>query len=255
MSPKLSMPENRDERMFDGRRGAVSLTFDDGTANQLAKAIPPLDARNLKGTFYLNPRDRLIKDFFQYWKAVAAAGHEIGNHTLSHPCPSAITGARGLEDMSLDEVEADIISAQERLVSLAPHQDEWTFAYPCYATYVGKGVDRTSYVPVVARHFAGGRAGGEYGFANRPGLMDYAALAGTPVERLSGAETIELISRLTSEGQWVILIFHDIGEGVLPFREGDYLDLLDFLAASDDDIQTAPVIDIVRLSRRNHDIL
>jgi peptidoglycan/xylan/chitin deacetylase (PgdA/CDA1 family) len=40
----------------DGRLGAVSLTFDDGAASQLRRAVPALNEAGLQGTFYLNPR-------------------------------------------------------------------------------------------------------------------------------------------------------------------------------------------------------
>ncbi|MGA7304475.1 MAG: polysaccharide deacetylase family protein [Rhodothermales bacterium] len=244
------MPEHDEERIFDGRRGAVSLTFDDGTANQLEKAIPPLDERDLRGTFYLNPRDRIMKQALSDWQAVAACGHEIGNHTLSHPCPSAITGGRGLEDMTIDELEADILAAQGQLQTIAPHQKVWTFAYPCYSTYVGRGAGRQSYVPVVARHFLAGRAGGEYGFSNRPDLLDPAALIGTPVERLTARETIELIQRLTGQGQWLVLVFHDIDGEVLSFAQDDYLVVLDFLAHNRDELLTASLVDVATLVAR-----
>jgi len=241
------MSDRGGERIFTGRRGAVSLTFDDGTANQLVNAVPPLEERELRGTFYLNPSDRLMNEALGAWQAVAARGHEIGNHTLTHPCPSAITGGRGLEDMTLEQVEADIAAARERLETVAPRQEKWTFAYPCYSTYVGKGTERKSYVPVVARYFTAGRAGGEYGFSNRPGLLDLAALVGTPVERLTAGDTIGLVSRLTSEGQWVILVYHDIDEGVLPVRRENYLGVLDYLAGARDRILTAPVVEIASL--------
>jgi len=237
------MPENDAGGHFAGRLGAVSLTFDDGTANQLANAIPPLDERGLCATFYLNPRDRLM-DSAQPWREASRRGHELGNHTLSHPCPGAITGGRGLEDMTLEEVEKDILAAQVRLETLAPHQTAWTFAYPCYATYVGRGEERRSYVPVIARHFLAGRAGGEIGFGNRPGTLDPAALIGTPVERLSATELIDLIERLAPAGQWLILVYHDIDGEVLSVRQNDFVPVLDYLARNRDRVLTAPVVEV-----------
>jgi len=40
----------------DGCLGAVSLTFDDGHASQLQKAVPILAEFDLWATFYLNPK-------------------------------------------------------------------------------------------------------------------------------------------------------------------------------------------------------
>jgi len=88
-----------------------------------------------------------------------------------------------LETITLAEMEADILAAQERLQVIAPHQRYWTFAYPCSGTFVGRGKNRQSYVPVVARHFLAGRTVGEYGFGNSPALVDLACLWGMSVER------------------------------------------------------------------------
>lgn len=165
--------------------GAVSLTFDDGTVNHLQKAIPLLDEQDLKGTFYVHPRDQVMDNHLSDWQAVAQSGHEIGNHTLTHPCPETILGrAGGLESMTLADIEQDILAAQERLSQIAPHQQHWTFAYPCYSTYIGRGASRQSYVPVVAKHFLAGRAAGELGFGNNPEYIDLACLWATPVEHL-----------------------------------------------------------------------
>src|SRR5688572_13336353 len=68
----------------DGRRAAIVLTYDDALVSQLDHAVPALDAAGLKGTFYLMGRSSgLIVD---RWRAVAASGHELGNHSINHPC-------------------------------------------------------------------------------------------------------------------------------------------------------------------------
>jgi hypothetical protein len=227
--------------------GAVSLTFDDGTQNQLDKAIPALNEHGLRGTFYLNPRGEKWQRRLEPWQRVVADGHEIGNHTLSHLCSNNYTGATGgLEDCTLAEIEADILAAQERLVQLAPHQHEWTFAYPCYCTFVGRGTSRQSYVPVVARHFLAGRAGGEYGFANQPQAVDLACVWGLGVERMSGFEMIGLVEELTSQGQWVILVFHEIDGQRLTVGSYDYRMLLAYLQRRRETIWTAPVVEVAR---------
>ena len=228
-------------------QGAVSLTFDDGTQNQLDKAVPALDEYGLKGTFYLAPRGEDWRARLAPWREVAAAGHEIGNHTRSHICPNNIRGRRGgLEDLTVADVEADILLAQGRLSELVPHQREWSFAYPCYATHVGRGLTRQSYVPVVARHFIAGRAGGEYGFGNNPLVADLAAVAGLAVERMSGFEMIGLVEELTARGQWAILVFHEIGGQRLTVGDYDYRMLLQHLRRRREAIWTAPVADVAR---------
>lgn len=63
--------------------GAVSLSFDDGSASQLEIAVPILNQFGLPATFYINPR---IDNNLVPWRKVGLSGHEIGNHTVSHIC-------------------------------------------------------------------------------------------------------------------------------------------------------------------------
>lgn len=227
--------------------GAVSLTFDDGTENQLEKAIPLLNQFGLKATFYLQPRGKNWRKRSVPWEKVAIAGHEIGNHTLAHICSNNyLFTPEGLEDKSLDDIENDILTAQERLLQIAPHQKQWTFAYPCYSTYVGRGKSRRSYVPIIAKHFLAGRAGGEYGFANQPAVIDLACVWSIPTERMSGFEMIGLVEELTYQRLWVILVFHEIDGTRLTVGSYDFQMLLNYLRRRSDDIWTAPVVEVAQ---------
>ena len=231
--------------------GAVSLTFDDGQnrRSQLDYAIPAMEKRAIKGTFFLNPVGKNWREGLTPWEAVVQRGHEIGNHTLSHTC-SANFGfspdGRGLEDMNLEEIEADILAAQERLVQVAPRQKDWTFCYPCYQAYVGKSAERRSYVPVVAKHFLAGRGGGEYGFGNHPDTIDLACVWGLDAARLSGFEMIGLAEALTATGNWVVFVLHDVAAGRLGVSMHDFELLLDFLHRQRQSIWTAPFGEVAR---------
>jgi hypothetical protein len=228
-------------------QGAVSISFDDGTWNQLEKAVPTLDEFDIKATFYLMPRDELMRDQFSHWQVVARHGHELGNHTLSHWCSNTISGETGgLEDRTLPQIESDILAAQQRLELIAPHQKEWTFAYPCNNTEVGRGFSRQSYVPLVAKHFVAGRIGGEYGFANHPLVVDLAACWGAPTYRMSSFEMIGMVDQLTRDGRWLILVFHHLDGSRITVGHREFRDLLDFLAVNREKIWTAPVISVAK---------
>jgi hypothetical protein len=225
--------------------GAVSLTFDDGRPSQLQKAIPAMERRGLRGTFYLGPKGDDFRERLEPWVEVARNGHEIGNHSLSHACSNNLLGGTGgLEDRTLGEMDADIAGAQERLAEIAPHQKNWTFAYPCYQTHVGRGADRKSYVPVVAKHCISGRAGGEYGFGNWPSLVDLACAQALATDRMSGFEMLGLVEGLATQGQWVILVFHDIDGSRLTVGGHDFEMLLEYLDRRSDEIWTAPSVEV-----------
>jgi len=228
--------------------GGVSLTFDDGQnlTCQLDKAIPAMDASEIRGTFYLCPHGDDWIEKCRPWQAVASSGHEIGNHTLSHTCTANFRGRGGVESKSLDEIETDIVAAQERLVQIAPNQEDWTFCYPCYLSYVGRGTSRQSCVPVVARHFLAARGGGEYGFANHPGGVDLHYVWGLDTALMSGFEMIGLVEELTSQGRWVVLTFHEIEGRRLSVTGHDFEMLIGYLDRNRERILVEPLVDIAR---------
>ena len=96
-------------------QGAVSLTFDDGAQTQLTTAIPILNKFGLQGSFYLNPRDG-YEEKLAPWKEVAAAGHEIGNHTWRHRNAWLLSpGAAAREITEGARILAEIVGAPPRL--------------------------------------------------------------------------------------------------------------------------------------------
>jgi len=200
-----------------------------------------MEARGLCGTFYLTPRALDGSEKIGIWRKVSAAGHEIGNHSYSHRCSSNFGGSGGLEEWSLEQIEQDILKAQNMLSAAFPEQETWTYAYPCYLTDVGRGVHRQSYVPVVARHFLAGRGRGEYPFGNHPFGVDLACVWAQNVERMSGQEMIGIVESQVANGRWGVLAFHEIDGFRLSVSGEDFLCLLDYLVRNRDRIWAAPL--------------
>src|SRR5215217_1268917 len=78
----------QNKKAWNGKKCAVSLTYDDALNIDLDKVIPALDSVKLKGTFYLIASSRAFTNRLKEWKVAASHGHEIGNHSLFHPCAS-----------------------------------------------------------------------------------------------------------------------------------------------------------------------
>ncbi len=225
--------------------GAVSLTFDDGMTSQLQVAIPMLDEHALTGTFYLNPRGDNWQERLSPWRAAARLGHEIGNHTLGHPCSRAFRendAMPSLETMTLADLEADVVEAERRLREAIPEQPERSFCYPCYQDHVGEGTERQSYVPMIARHFVAARAKGEV--ANHPATCTLHHLASFPVERAWGATLVGLAERAATQGRWTIFTFHGVNQGHLTVADVDLRELCEHLRRHRERIWTAPVITV-----------
>ena len=230
-----------------GSQGAFSLTFDDGMSSQLNIAVPLLDKYGLKGTFYINPAGKDWYERLAPWREVARSGHEIGNHSLSHPCSCNFSGdphCNGLENMTLQDIESDILEAQRRLQKVITDRKNWTFAYPCYQDFVGRGKTRKSYVPIVARHFVAARGLGETTHANSPKACDLHYLWSWPAQRMTGAQMIGLAERAAAQGRWGILTFHGVNEGHLPVSSVDLEEILAHLDRNRDRIWTAPIAEV-----------
>ena len=107
----------------DNWKGAVSLGFDDGCSSHLSLAVPALNARGFKGTFFLITGDGSDPNWpdWNAWRDVAAQGHEIASHTMTHPDLTAISFAQAQQEMSGAKA---IINAE------IPGQNGVTFAYP-----------------------------------------------------------------------------------------------------------------------------
>ncbi len=224
-------------------RVALSLTFDDSRDSQLDVAAPLLASHGLRATFFVLPApvSRRRSD----WQSVVENGHEIGNHTVSHPCSANFGFSRtnALEDYSLEAMEAEIAEASdhiERLLGVRPE----SFAYPCGQSFVGRGEGRTSYVPLVARRFGAARGyGGET--ANDPDRCDFAHLEAFAIDGLDAGELVGLVDQPSAAGRWVIMAGHDVGE------RGERTVLIDSMEALfqrvvQDDVWVAPVAEVAK---------
>jgi peptidoglycan/xylan/chitin deacetylase (PgdA/CDA1 family) len=187
---------------------AVSLSFDDARDSQLDQGVPVLNACGATGTFYLNVERAAAR--VEDWRAAAARGHELGNHSLRHSCSGNFVwhAANVLENYTEERMEEELLEANRQLTDLFGEAPS-TFAYPCGQTFVGRGVDRRSYVPVVARHFLAGR-GFRDEYYNRPKFVDLAKVGGTEMDGVPYEQLIAHIERAAANGQWVVLVGHDV---------------------------------------------
>lgn len=197
----------------DGIEGAVSLTFDDGIVTQLDNAVPCLNEHGFKGTFYINPyRGDRWEQLLDRWKETSQQGHEIGNHTCTHPCSCnfGFSSEHCLEKLTLDDIADTIDRATEALNEEFPEQNgHRSFCYPCYQSYVGSGVNRESYVPLVAERFVCGRGGGER--TNNPALIDLSYTWSWAVNGQSAQDMIDYVENAISQSSWAIICMHGVG--------------------------------------------
>jgi peptidoglycan-N-acetylglucosamine deacetylase len=191
----------------EGKKMALSLTWDDSRNTQVDKGIPLLNKYGIKGTFYISSY-RMV-DRIDSWKEAVKMGHEIGNHSVTHPCSqNAFWNRRKpLEEYTLDMMRLELDSAN-RYIKETFGVQAVSFAYPHGLSFVGRGVNTESYVPVVASMFETGRGWlGEY--PNSPIFCDMSQLTGMEMDGKSFEQILKLIELASERGLWLILAGHE----------------------------------------------
>jgi hypothetical protein len=217
----------------EGHRAAIALTYDDAiAASDLGVAIPQLDRAKLKATFFLMGKAMNTADVPR-WRAVAASGHELGNHTVNHPCSRGTfpMPAQYNSDSYNVEVLLTEIGVMNTLLTAIDGKQKHAFATPCGQTIVG-GQDYIG--PLQASGLA------SY-------IRDSSALIEEPkgpkimgngFVNASGAEMIAWIKQVQESGALGVIVFHGVGGDYLSVSAEAHQQLLDYLAAHRADIWT-----------------
>jgi peptidoglycan/xylan/chitin deacetylase (PgdA/CDA1 family) len=223
--PKFAWPE--------GRRAAITLTYDDAIpVSDLDVAVPQLDKAGLKGTFFLMGKAMRPEDAPR-WHAAAAAGHELGNHTVNHPC------LRGTFDMPVqynsESYSVDVLLAEIRtmntLLTALDGRKEHAFATPCGQTTAG-GQD------YLAPLIASGMATFIRDAATMPSSAHGPKVLGEGFVGTSGADMIAWVRKVEDAGGLGVIVFHGVGGDYLSVSAEAHRQLLDYLAAHRDRIWT-----------------
>jgi len=122
----------------------VALTFDAGAnADGVQSVLGTLAKYNVRATFNLT--GNFARDFPAQSKAIAAAGHRIGDHSVSHPYPGFVKAK--LTDA---QIRDQVLSAQSQIKSVTG-ADPWPwfrFPYGDYNQHTISVVNGTGFVPV-----------------------------------------------------------------------------------------------------------
>lgn len=206
----------------DGRRAAVSLSFDDARPSQADTGIPILDRYGVKATFYLSPNR--VPERLAAWRAAAAGGHEMGNHTMTHPCSGNFAWSRtnALEEYTLERLEHELLDANAYIKTTLGVQPT-TYAYCCGQKYVGRGAQLQSSVPLIARYFIAGR-GFRDETPNDPTFCDLAQVCGVDSDDASFEALRAWIDRARDEGGWLVFASHEVGNFARQAMRAEVLD-------------------------------
>jgi sialate O-acetylesterase len=234
----------QDKGPWNGKQCAVSLTYDDGLNVHLDEVIPLLDSLGFRGTFYVPGTFPGFKGRLEDWKAAAREGHELGNHTLFHPCEGRAPGREWVEpanDLNSYTVRrmVDEIGAANTLLEAMDGKTRRTFAYPCGDLKAGD----SSYVDQIRGMFVGARGVGS--IMQKMNEIDRYNINCFMVNGQSGEELIKMVRDAMANGNLLVFLFHGVGgEHVINEPSAEHRKVLTFLKEHEQRIWVAPMVDI-----------
>jgi peptidoglycan/xylan/chitin deacetylase (PgdA/CDA1 family) len=203
----------------DNKTAAYSVGGDDSLRSQLYFAIPEMDKRGIHGTWWINPgrggsvnykgRDDTWAQCwiacYADWKAVAARGHDFGNHTMHHQ------GA-----VSYEQAELEIRLAAKAIWETNPRQRLQLFLRGGGTTW---DVSKEVLAGILQKYdCVEGRGGG---------------IEDPTWEINPSADTFRgYVDTAIGEGSWHLVGFHGIGPGAEwggPVSRDAFIALLDYL--------------------------
>ena len=198
------------DALWYGKKASVVLTYDDALEVHLDNAIPALDANGFKGTFYLSGAFPGSKNRIDDWKRAARNGHELGNHTLYHPCDGEgrdwVSSSNDLSKYSTDQLEREVEMMNVFLESL-DGKSERTFAYTCGDTETGEG----SFIEAIEDKFVALR--GVHGDVNKIESLNLSNLNCFVADGKNAEDMIEWAEKAKQENALLVVLFHGVGGG------------------------------------------
>jgi sialate O-acetylesterase len=222
-------------RWPNGAEAAVCLTYDDGVDIHLDHAAPDLEAVNIRGTFYVPGQSRSLYDRMEEWRALAEREHELGNHSIFHPCQSVLedgsvrewlTPERALEKYTVTQMAAELRAMNTTLTAVDGKRSR-TYAYTCSDHIAGEN----SFVDALRPLFFAARTG-DNRIVSDLRQLDLHFVPSWAVIDVSGDEMIAFVEKALKARGVAVFMFHGVGGGHnLNIERAAHRKLLEWLAS------------------------
>ncbi|MES2891723.1 MAG: polysaccharide deacetylase family protein [Bacteroidota bacterium] len=235
-----------------GKKAAVVITYDDAIDQHLDNAAPILDSLGLKATFYVTGFSASMQTRLKEWKKLAVTGHELGNHTMYHPCTGGTPGrewVRSEQDLGKYTIQRmlDETRATNLLLQAMDGKTSRTFAFTCGDTKIGD----TSFAPLLKNDFLAMRAvRNEMHRINEINLDDVDCFL---VNGQSGEQLIEWVKKAVSTNSMLVVLFHGVGGGNgLDVSLPAHRQFLTYLKQQEKEIWIAPMAEVASYIKIAH---
>jgi len=236
---------------WNHKKCAVVLTYDDGLNIDLTNVIPALDSLGLKGTFYISDYFYGLNAQIDGWRKAAAEGHELGNHTIWHPCDGSLPGRSfvkpdyDLHTYTVNRMDNEIL-AMNNILKAIDGKEERTFAFPCG----DMKIHDSAYLDYMKYKFVAAR-----GVTPEMLPIDQVDLNNVGCYMENGAsadEMIGLVKKAMQTHTLLVFLFHGVGgEHNINVSLAAHSRLLHFLKQNEKDIWIAPMIDVAKFVKKN----
>ena len=189
---------------------ALSLSFDDARTTNIRQGTDLFDKYGVQATFYVVPSR--VKPDLELWKKAVRNGHEMGNHSINHPCSGNFVWSRdkALEMYTIDKMRAELEEANRQIRELLGVTPT-TYAFPCGQTTIGRGKNAQSFVPLIADMFVAGRGWLDEAPVD-PSYCDMAQLTGVEMDGKDFEQLLPMIKQAEKDGQWLVLAGHETAD-------------------------------------------
>ena len=218
------------------QKAIICLTYDDGLESHLSTVVPELDSFDFKATFFLNAIKGSAEVIGQAspaligWQNAARNGHELGNHTLFHPCPESLGWQKNvaIEQYSVGRIMQEVRAMDELLDLVDNKKTPRPFAYPCNNSLV-EGKDYSS--TLQKEGFLYGRTGGDRNSV----VKDFRALDVMHVpswlveEDATAKELMAFAEKARASSGMAVYQFHGIGGQFFKVSKEAHRQLLQYL--------------------------
>lgn len=232
--------------LWHGKKAAVVLTYDDALNVHLDNAVPELNTHELKGSFYLTAFAEASKNRIDDWRKAAKLGHELGNHTLNHPCDASRPGRDWVSpENDLSQYSTVKILNEIRMTNVfleaIDGKKERTFAYTCGDMETGEG----SFVDAIKDDFVASR--GVRGELNKIGSINLQNIDCYVVNGQTGEELIQWVKDAEENNALITILFHGVGgEHSLNVSLEAHKELLDYLENRKHEVWTTTMLEAAK---------
>jgi sialate O-acetylesterase len=230
--------------VWKNKQAAVALTYDDALNIHLDKVIPQLDSFGFKGTFYIIGASPAFTNRLTDWKKAASHGHELGNHTLFHPCAGNKPGREWVKpdhDLAKYTVQraADEVMMNNALLEAVDGKKKRSMACPCGESSIGD----SSYLFKSKDYFVATRDG-------TPDAATVNAFKTYTVEWIGAnseneKQLVAAMKKAIDDKALLVIVFHGVGgEHPINISLEAHRELMRYIKQHESQIWVAPFVEI-----------